>query len=157
MEDSRNDSLNELVANFPEEKFARLKEHVGRRDRAAAPAAAAPVENTQAPSTSIGMFMPSTVPELRVHENLTMFLQRFSTWASVRRCDSALDSENFVKTSGTPRAELERVHDCTLVANSLHVRQSLTKALEKESNTITAAFQGDGFSPFPPGSNCLLS
>ena len=27
----------------------------------------------------------------------------------------------------------------------------------KNNNTITAAFQGGGFSPFPPGSNCLFS
>ena len=111
MGDSRSDSLNELVANFFEEEFSRLKEYVERRDRATTPAAAAPVENVQAPSTSIDMFMPSTVPELRGRENLAMFLQRFRTWACVSRCDSALDSEFFVKASGTPRAELERVYD----------------------------------------------
>ena len=52
MEDPRSDSLNELVANFSEEEFARLKEHVERRDRATA----APME--RAPSTRIGMFLP---------------------------------------------------------------------------------------------------
>ena len=41
MEDPRSDSLNELVANFSEEEFAKLKEYVERRDRATAPAAAA--------------------------------------------------------------------------------------------------------------------
>ena len=62
MEDPRSDSLNELVANFSEEEFARLKEHVERRDRATAHATAAPMK--RAPSTRISMFLPSTVPEL---------------------------------------------------------------------------------------------
>ena len=112
MEDPRSDSLNELVANFSEEKFARLKKHVERRDRATA----APTE--RAPSTRIGMFLPSTVPELRGRENLVTFMQRFRTWACVTRYDSALDSEIIVKTSGTPLAELERLNDRTLVDNS---------------------------------------
>ena len=37
-----------------------------------------------------------------------------------------------IKTSGTPRAELERLYNRALVNNSLQVWQSLTKALEKE-------------------------
>ena len=137
MEESRSESLNELVANFSEEKIARLKKYVERRDRATAPAAAAPMENAPAPPpTSIGMFMPSIVPELRGRENLAIFLQRFRTWACVSRCDSALDSEIIVKASGTPRAELERVHDRTLVANSIHVWQAPTKTLEKEAEIM---------------------
>ena len=112
MEEYKSEFPNELEggnANFTEEEYARLKEYVESRGRATTPAAAAPVENAQAPSTSIGMFMPLTVPELRGRENLAMFLQRFCTLASVSRCDSALDSEIIVKTSGTPCAELERV------------------------------------------------
>ena len=104
-EDPTSDSLNELVANFSEEEFARLalrKEQVGRRDRATAPATAAPME--RAPSTRIGMFMPSTVPELRGRENFVAFMQRFRTWACVSRCDLALDSEIIVKMSETPLA-----------------------------------------------------
>ena len=132
MEDPRSDSLNELVTNFSEEEFARLKEYVERRDRATAPAAAALMETAPAPSASIGMFMPSTAPELRGRENMAMFLQRFYTWASVAGCDSALDSDVTVKTCGILRAELERLHDRTLVQKSLQVWQSLTKALEKE-------------------------
>ena len=58
MEDPRSDSLNELVANVSEEELARLKEYVERRHRATA----APME--RAPSTRIGMFLPSTVPKL---------------------------------------------------------------------------------------------
>ena len=41
MDDSRSDSLNELVANVSEKEFARIKEKVERRVRATAPAAAA--------------------------------------------------------------------------------------------------------------------
>ena len=63
------------------------------------------------PSTSIGMFMPSTIQELRGRENLGTFLKRFRTWAWVSRCNSALDSGTVVKTSGTPPAELERLHE----------------------------------------------
>ena len=37
----------------------------------------APVETAPALSASIGMFMPSTAPELRGHRNLAMFLERF--------------------------------------------------------------------------------
>ena len=111
MEDPRSDSLNELVANFSEEEFARLKDHVERRARATAPATAVPME--RAPSTRIAMFLPSTVPELRGRENLVTFMQRFRTWACLSRCDSALDSEIIVKTSGTPLAEQERSHDRT--------------------------------------------
>ena len=75
MAEPRSDSLNELVANFSEEEFARVKEYVERRDRATAPADAALVETAPAPSASIGMFMPSTAPELWGRKNLAMFLQ----------------------------------------------------------------------------------
>ena len=136
MEDPRSDSLNELVANFSEEEFARLKEYVKTRDRATAPAAAAPVDTAPAPSASIGMFMPSTAPELRGRPNLAMFLQRFYTWASVAGCDSALDSDVTINISGTSRAELERLYNRALVQKSLQVWQSLTKVLEKESEIM---------------------
>ena len=126
MEEPRSDSLNELVTNFSEEDFARLKGHVERRDRATA----APME--RAPSTRFGMFLTSTVPELRGRNNLVTFMQRLRTWACISRCDSALDSEIIVKTSGTPLAKLERLNDRTLVDNSLQAWQALTKALKKE-------------------------
>ena len=130
MEDPRSDSLNELVANFSVADFAKLKEHVERRDRATV----APME--RAPSTRSGMFLPSTVPELRGRENLVTFMQRFRTWAYVSRCDSVLDSEIIVKTSGTPLAELEILHDRTLIDDSLQAWQAPTKALEKEEEML---------------------
>ena len=105
-------------------------------DPGRAPTDETPVETAPAPSTRIGMFMPSTAPELRGRENLAMFLERFYAWASVTGCNSALDSELAIKTSGTPRAELERLYNCALVDSSLHVWQSLTKALEKEQEVM---------------------
>ena len=139
MEDYKSEFLNELEggnAFFTEEEFARLKEYVERRGRATVPAAAAPMENVPAPSKSIGMFMPSTVLELRGPDNLGTFLQCFRTWACVSHCDSALDSKIIMRTSGTPLAELERLHDRTLVDNSLKAWQALTKALEKEEEML---------------------
>ena len=106
-----------------------------------APAGAALVETAPAPSASIGMFMPSTAPELRGRKNLAMFLQRFYTWASLARCDSALDSDVSIKTSGTPRAEFERLYNRALVHQSLQVWQSLTKALEKEPEIMKMALE----------------
>ena len=94
------------------------------------------METAPAPSARIGMFMPSSTPELRGRKNLAMFLERFYTWASVTGCDSALDFELAIKTSGTPRAELERLYNRALVDNSLYVWQSLTKALEKEQEVM---------------------
>ena len=99
-----------------------------------APATAAPME--RAPSTRIGMFLPSTVLELRGHEYLATFLQPFHTWACVSRVESALDSEIIVQTSGTPRAELERLHNRNLVDDSLQAWPALTKALEKEHEIL---------------------
>ena len=101
-----------------EDFHLKLGEYMERRGRAAAPTA--PMETASAPPRSICMFMPSTVPELRGRDNLPTFLQRFRTWASISGCDSALDCEIIVRTSGTPRAELERVHDRRLVDNSLN-------------------------------------
>ena len=94
------------------------------------------METAPAPSARIGMFMPSSPPKLRGRENLAIFLERFYTWASVTGCDSALDSELAIKTSGTPRAELERLYYRALVDSSLHVWQSLTKALEREQEVM---------------------
>ena len=85
-----------------------------------------------APSASIGIFMPSTAPELPGRQNLAMVLQRFYTWASVAGCDSALESDVSIKTVGTSRAELERLYNRAFVQKSLQVWQSFTKALEKE-------------------------
>ena len=127
MAESKNDSLDELIANFSEEEFARAQQCMERRAREMAP-----VETAPAPSAKTGMFMPSSHPELRGRENLAMVLERFYTWASVAGCDSALDSELAIKASGTPRAVLERLYNRALIDNSLHVWQSLTNALEKE-------------------------
>ena len=117
-----------------EEFHIKLVEYMERRGRATAPTA--PMETAPAPPRSIGIFMPSTVPELRGRNNLPTFLQRFRTWAFISCCDSALDYEIIVRTSGTPRAESERVHDRRLVDNSLNAWQSLTKALEKEQELL---------------------
>ena len=87
------------------------------------------------------MFMPSSAPELRGRENLAMFSELFYTWASVTGCDSALDSELAIKTSRTPRAELERLYNRALVNNSLQVWQSLTKALEKEPEVMKVVME----------------
>ena len=126
----RSDSLDELLANFD---FARVKEYVKRRDPGTAPTDEAPVETAPAPSASMGMFMPSSAPELRARKNLAMFLEWFYTWASVTGYNSALDSDVAIKTSsGTPRAELERLYNRALVDKSLRVWQTLTKALERE-------------------------
>ena len=131
--------LNELeggTASFTDEEFTRIERYMERRGRAAAPATAAPIEDAPARPTSMGMFIPSTFPELRGRENLGMFLKMCRTWACLSRCDSALDSEIAVNTSGTPRVEHERLHDYNLVENSLKVWQALTKALEKESEIM---------------------
>ena len=138
MAEFRSDSLDELLANFD---FARVKEYVERRDPGTAPTDETPGETAPASSARIGMFMPSSAPELRGRENLAMFLERFCTWASVTGCDSALDPELAMKTSGTPRAELERLHNRALVDNSLHVWQSLTRALEKEQEVMKTVME----------------
>ena len=118
--------------NFSDEQFrTKLREYLKEGGRETAP-----VETTLAPSARTGMFMPSSAPELRGRENLTMFLERFYTWAGVTGCDLALDSELAIKASGTPRAELERLYNRPLVSNSLQVCQSLTKALEKEPEVM---------------------
>ena len=135
MAEFRSEFLHELLGeneNSSEEQFqTKLREYLEKGGRETAP-----VETAPAPSARIGMFMPSSAPELRGRENLAMFLERFYTWASVTGCDSALDSELAVKTSGTPRAELERLYIRALVNNSLQVWQSLTKALEKEPEVM---------------------
>ena len=128
---SRSDSVDELFANFSEEQYARAQDLMERRARETAPG-----ETTPAPSARMGMFMPTPAPELRGRKNLAMFLERFYTWASATGCDSALDSEVVIKTSGTPRAELERLYNRALVDKSLRVWQSLTKALEKEEEVM---------------------
>ena len=132
----RSEFLHQLVGeneNFSEEEFrTRLKEYLEQGDHATAPAAATSMETAPAPSASIGMIMPSAVHELRGRENLATFLQHFYTWACITGCDSALDSDVIVKTSGIPRAELESLHDRTLVHKSLQVWQSLTKSFIKE-------------------------
>ena len=97
----------------------------------------APGETTPAPSARTDMLIPSSAaPESRGRKNLAIFSERFYTWVSVTGCDSALDSELAIKTSGVPRAELERLNNRALVDNSLFVWQSLTKALEKEQEVM---------------------
>ena len=141
MAEFRSDSLDELLANFD---FARVKEYVERRDPGTAPTDETPVEIAPAPSARIGMFMPSSAaPELRGRKNLAMFVERFYTWATVTGCDSALDSELAIKTSGTPRAELERLYNRALVVNLLRVWQSLMKALEKEQEVMKMVMEID--------------
>ena len=113
--------------NFSEEEFrTKLRAYLEEGGRETAP-----VETAPAPSARFGMFMPSSAPVLLGRKNVAIFLERFYTWASVTGCDSALDSEVAIKTSGTPRAELERLYNRALVNNSLQVWQSLTKALGK--------------------------
>ena len=132
MAEFRSDFVDELITNFSVEQFARAQECMERRARETAPG-----ETTPAPSARSGMLMSSSaVPELRGRKNLAMFLERFYTWASVTGCDSALDSELAIKTSGFPRAELERLYNRALLDNSLFVWQSLIKALEKESTRM---------------------
>ena len=133
MAEFRSDSLDELLANF---EFARVKEYVEMRDPGTAPTDEAPGETTPASSASIGMFMPSSASKVRGRKNLAMFIKRFYTWASATGCDSELDSDVVIKTSGTPRAELERLCNYALVDKSLQVWQSLTKTLEKEPDTM---------------------
>ena len=76
MVELRSDSLDELLANF---EFARVKKYLERRDPGTAPTDEAPVETAPAPSASIGMFMPTSAPELRGRKNLSIFLERFYT------------------------------------------------------------------------------
>ena len=109
---------------------------VERRGRVTVPATTASMENAPVPSTSIGMIMPSTIPEFRGRENLGTLLKRFRTWTCLSRCNSALDSETVVNTTGTPRAELKRLHKHNLVENSLKALQALTKTSEKEKEIM---------------------
>ena len=140
MAEFRREFLHELMGeneNFSDKQFrTKLRQYLEEGGRETAP-----VETAPAPSARIGMFMPSSAPELRGRENLAMFLERFYTWASVTGCDSALDSELAIKTSRTPRAELERLYNRALLSNSLQVWQSLTKALEKEPEVMKMAMK----------------
>ena len=142
MAEFRSEFLHELMEendNSSEEQFrTKLREGIEEGGRETAP-----VETAPAPSARIGMFMPSSAPELRGRKNLAMVLEQFYTWASVTRCDSALDSEVTIKTSGTPRAELERLYNRALVNNSLLAWQSLTKALKKEPETMKMVMEID--------------
>ena len=73
MAEQRSEFLNELeggTANFTGENIARLERYMEGRGRATAPASAAPIEDAPPRSTSMGMFIPSTIPELRGRENL---------------------------------------------------------------------------------------
>ena len=87
MAEFRSKFLHKLVEqkkNFSEEELrTRIREYLEEGDRATAPVETAPVETAPAPSASMGMFMPSTAPELRGRKNLAMFLERFYLWASV--------------------------------------------------------------------------
>ena len=70
-----------------------MKRIMERRDRAVAPATAAPIDTAPARPTGTGMFILSNMPEWRVRDILRIFLKTFRTCACVNRCDSALDSE----------------------------------------------------------------
>ena len=80
MAEQRSEILNELeggTANFTDEEFSRLEGFMERRGGARALTTAAPKEDAPARSTSMGMLIPSTIPELRSRENLGIFLKRF--------------------------------------------------------------------------------
>ena len=86
------------TARLTDEEFARLERFMERRGRTAAPATAAPIGTAPVQPTNTGMFMPSTLPELRGRNDLGAFLKRLRTWACLNRCDSAFDSEIEVNT-----------------------------------------------------------
>ena len=66
---------------------------------------------------------------------------------------SLLKSDHLIIRNKTNRqARTDKKHEAQATGTQCPAFPS-----EKESNTITAAFQGGGFSPFPPGSNCLFS
>ena len=125
MAEQRSESfVNELegeTESLTDEEFARLERFMKSRSRAVAPATAAPTGAAPAQPTSTGRFVPSTRPKLRGRDVSGNFLKRFRTSACLNRCDSPLDSEISVNTYGTPRVELERLHDNNLVENSLKV------------------------------------
>ena len=77
MAEFRSEFLYELMGEnekFSEEEFrTKLRQYLEQGERATTPAAAASMETAPAPSASIGMFMPSTAPELRGRQNLAMF------------------------------------------------------------------------------------
>ena len=67
MAEFRSDSVDELIANFSEEQFARAQDCMERRA-----SEMAPWETTPAPSARMGMFMPTSAPELRGRKNLAI-------------------------------------------------------------------------------------
>ena len=83
MAEQRNDNfLNELeerTANFTGEDSARFERIMEMRGRAAAPVIAAPLDAAPAQSTNMGIFMRSTMPNLRDQDHLGIFLKRFRT------------------------------------------------------------------------------
>ena len=125
----------ERTASLTDEEFARFEHIMQMRGRAAAPVIAASMglEPTQPANT--GMFMPSTMPEMRGHDSLGMAVKIFRTWACSNRCDAALYSKIAVNTSETLR---ERWHGIKLVAEFLRAWEVLTKAIRwiniEESN-----------------------
>ena len=104
MAEPKSEFLNDLeggTASFTDEEFARLERYIERSGRAAASATVAPIEGVPSRPISMGMSMPSTIPELRGQTKLVLLLKRFRTWACLKRCDSALDSEIAVNASET--------------------------------------------------------
>ena len=80
MTEHRSEFLNQVeggTANFMNEEFTRLERFMERKGRATVSTTAAPIEDAPARSTSMGMSMPSTTPELRDRENLGIFLKIF--------------------------------------------------------------------------------
>ena len=65
MAEFKSDFLDELVANFSEEEFARVKEYMERRDRGTAPTDEAPVETAPAPSARIGYVFAFVRPRVK--------------------------------------------------------------------------------------------
>ena len=74
MTEQRNQSflseLEQQTASFTDEEFARFLYIMERRGRAAAPAIATTIDAASVQPTNAGMFMPSTMPELRGRDNL---------------------------------------------------------------------------------------
>ena len=84
MAELRNESLlkelAERTASSTDEEFERFERIImERRGRVSAPATAAPIGAAPAQPTGTGVFLPSTMPELRGRDNLGTFLKGFRT------------------------------------------------------------------------------
>ena len=78
MAEQRYESFHNGLKGCTDEELERCERtKMERRGRVAVPAAVAPIEDAPARPTSMGMFLPSTIPELRGREKLEIFLKRF--------------------------------------------------------------------------------